>query len=70
MTPSFKKNLASIVTLVILFIALYGVIYRLITPLAAMTILVAYGSALFGIKSWSGIKSKELEIKNGGDDDK
>lgn len=64
MIPSFKKNLAAIITLVVLLIAIYGVIYKLITPQSAIIILCGYGSAMLGIKSWSGIKSKELEMKN------
>ena len=57
----FKKNLGALTILVILLLTIYSVIYELINPEVALVILVGLSLSLYGLKSYTGIKAKNIE---------
>jgi len=58
---SFKKNLGALVIIVVLLLALYGVIMRDADPVTMAIALQPLGLGLFGLKSYTGIKAKNIE---------
>lgn len=63
---SFKKNLGALVTLVILLLSVYSAIWA-VEVTSILVILVGLVLSLFGLKSYTGIKAKNIEATmNGG----
>jgi small-conductance mechanosensitive channel len=60
---SFKKNLGAIVILVIVLIAVYSVFCGIADPVSVMASLEILAFALFGLKSYTGIKAKSIEAQ-------
>ena len=57
---SFKKNLGALVTLVILLLSVYSAIWA-VEVTSILVILVGLVLSLFGLKSYTGIKTKNIE---------